>query len=79
MKLTLDQFRETRQGPFGDVRVVLGDFDDPMPGYIYEGPSCISLDNNGNPYLIIANMEYEGNLEQLEEILYNQFYVPECT
>ena len=78
MKLTLDQFRKTRQGPFCDVRMVFGDWDDPMPGYIYEGPSCISLDNHGNPYLIIANMEYEGTLEELEEILYTRFYITEC-
>lgn len=59
--------------------MIFGDdgLDKPLPGYEYEGPSCICLDEAGSPYLVIYNQEWVGDLASLEKILYEEFYLPE--
>jgi len=79
--LTLDQFRASRTEQ-ADVRWLSGDEDSniPLPGFVYGGDAGVILTDTltGNPYLVIYNMVWDNKpLEELEEILYNEFYLPE--
>lgn len=79
--LTLDAFRASRTEQ-ADIRMLFGDDDCevPLPGYVYDGDAgCICKDPlTGNPYLVIYNMIWTDKpLEELEEILYKEFYLPE--
>lgn len=77
--LSLEEFRATRQES-ADVSMIFGDDDvnGPLPGWTYES-SCICKDRlTGDPYLVIYNMIWTDKpLEELEEILYREFYLPE--
>lgn len=77
--LSLEEFRATRQES-ADVSMIFGDDDvnGPLPGWTYES-SCICKDVlTGEPYLVIYNcMWADKPLEELEEILYREFYLPE--
>lgn len=77
--LSLEEFRATRQES-ADVSMIFGDDDvnGPLPRWTYES-SCICKDVlTGEPYLVIYNCIWDNKpLEELEEILYREFYLPE--
>lgn len=76
--LSIEEFRATRR-PVEDVNVVVHGWkeEQPAPGYVY-ADLCYINTHNGEPFLTIYNMEYSGKpLEELEEILYREFYLPE--
>jgi hypothetical protein len=76
---TLEQFRSTRTR-VDDLRnlYICDDYNEPLPGYVYDGDSCyINIDPDGSLRLFIYLNEYTGTLEELEEILYREFYLPE--
>ena len=75
MPLTLEKFRNTRQGPFPDIRMEFGDAEEPIRGYIYEN-GCICLTEKDEPYLVIENQTWIESLGKLEEILYERWYLP---
>jgi hypothetical protein len=55
------------------------DFDENFTGYVYADFCYISYDeSNASYYLIIHNHQYVDELDKLEVILYEQFYVHEA-
>lgn len=76
MQLSLQEFRESR------VFHKEGDDNSGLegPGWVYASGSCyINVDpSDGAPYLIIYNQGWQDRtLEELEKILYYEFYVAE--
>lgn len=77
--LTLEQYRASRK-EMPDISYIYGDVEDgPQSGYIYgDDAGCICLDKDGRPYLVIYNQVWRNMpLEELERILYEEFYLPE--
>jgi len=76
--LSIEEFRATRT-KVEDTNLVVHGWkeDQPAPGYVYADLCYINL-NGEVPFLTIYNMEYSDRpLEELEEILYREFYLPE--
>lgn len=83
--LTLDQFRATRRR-VDSIGEAIGVDDHPWPGYLYADDTCYidlaRVDSSGlvveEPYLTIWNSQWSGKtLEELEEVLYREYYLPE--
>lgn len=47
------------------------------PGYVYAGKSCFIELHGDKPVLDIFGEQFTGTLEDLEVVLYEQFYLPE--
>jgi hypothetical protein len=79
--LTLEQFRESRVKVENLAETKWGWLDEEGSGYVYaEGAAYINIDyTDQTPYLVIYNEQYSGTLEELEEILYDEYYVVECS
>lgn len=75
MAKTLDEFRQTREWyPNGFPEMEIDE-----PAFVYDLSCHIFTDKDGNnPYLVIHNQQWSNKpLEELEQILYEQFYLTE--
>lgn len=81
--LSLEEFRATRR-PVEDVNVVVHGWkeEQPAPGYVYADLCYINsftvTGGHESYFLTIYNQEWMSDvLEELEERLYKEFYLPE--
>ena len=74
-RLTFEEFQHTRV--WTDDLACIG-FDDSGAGFVYDGGTCyLQRDAKVGWFLVIYNMQWVGELEDLEKTLYEEFYLKE--
>lgn len=79
--MSLSAFRASKTES-ADIRIIFGDcdLDEPLPGLVYAGTCCIckNVHEDDTYYLMIGNQVWEDRpLEELEELLYKNYYLME--
>lgn len=77
LPLTFDGFVATRIEAPNVAETLDDDSLAPRRGWVYYGRCFIETMPTGEPFLSIGSMQYSGSLEELEGILYQDWFVPE--